>query len=210
MTMPALPPTADTRAITERLNVLIRDYNQALRLPTGVVVPFAGATAPDGYLLCYGQAVSRSTYSDLFAAIGTTWGAGDGSTTFNVPDLRGRVAAGKDDMGGSAANRVTNAGSGIVGTTLGANGGAETHTLTTAQLPAHSHSINDPGHTHQMLTRADIDNSGGAGAFAAGASNLGQTTQAGGTGITGTNNTGSGNAHNNMPPTVILNHIIST
>ena len=91
MTLPALPPTADTRAITERVNVLIRDYNQALRLPTGVVVPFAGATAPDGYLLCYGQAVSRSTYSDLFAAIGTTYGAGDGSTTFNLPDLRGRL-----------------------------------------------------------------------------------------------------------------------
>ena len=86
-------------------------------------------------------AVSRATYSDLFAAIGTTYGAGDGSTTFNLPDLRGRVAAGRDDMGGSAANRITNGGSGIVGTTLGAAGGAETHTLTTAQIPSHSHTI---------------------------------------------------------------------
>jgi microcystin-dependent protein len=209
MTLPALPPTADTRAITERLNVLIRDYNQALRLPTGVVVPFAGATAPDGYLLCYGQAVSRSTYSDLFAATGTTYGAGDGSTTFNVPDLRGRVPAGKDDMGGPAANRITNGGSGITGTTLGANGGAETHTLTTAQMPAHNHGVTDPSHLHNMLTRADLDNSGGAGAYSAGASNLGQTSQSAFTGIS-IQNTGGGGAHNNTQPTIILNHIIST
>jgi microcystin-dependent protein len=183
MTLPALPPTADSRAITERLNVLIRDYNQALRLPTGVVVPFAGASAPDGYLLCYGQAVSRSSYSDLFAAIGTTWGAGDGSTTFNVPDLRGRVAAGKDDMGGTAANRITNAVSGIVGTTLGAAGGDQ----------------NMPAHVHGMLTRTDVTNGGAAGAFASSVSNLGQTTQTAGTG-----------ASANVQPTIILNHIIST
>lgn len=74
---------------------------------TGTVLPFAGSTAPDGWLLCYGQAVSRTTYAVLFAVIGTTYGIGDGSTTFNVPDLRGRVAAGKDDMGGSAAGVIT-------------------------------------------------------------------------------------------------------
>ena len=105
--LPALPPTADTRSITERVNVLIRDYNnpilQQRLVPSGTVLPFAGTTAPIGFLLCSGQAVSRSTYPDLFAAIGTTYGAGDGSTTFNVPDLRGRVPAGKDDMGGGAA-----------------------------------------------------------------------------------------------------------
>jgi microcystin-dependent protein len=183
MTLPALPPTADTRAITERLNVLIRDYNQALRLPTGVVVPFAGATAPDGYLLCYGQAVSRSTYSDLFAAIGTTYSAGDGGTTFNVPDLRGRVAAGKDNMGGSAANRITNAISGITGTTLGAAGGDERW----------------QAHLHHVLTRADLASGGANGAYTAGGSDLGQTTQQDGTGNSG-----------NVQPTIILNHIIST
>ena len=131
MSLPALPTTADARAIAERVNVLIRDYNTNVdfSLPAGLVLPFAGATAPDGFLLCYGQAVSRSTYADLFAAIGTTYGAGDGSTTFNLPDLRGRVAAGKDDMGGGAANRLTGGGSGIAGTTLGAAGGAETQTL---------------------------------------------------------------------------------
>lgn len=106
-------------------------------IPAGAYIPFGGSTAPAGWLLCYGQAVSRTTYAALFAAIGTAHGTGDGSTTFNVPDLRGRVPAGKDNMGGSAASRLTTAGSGVDGATLGAVGGAETHTLTTAQMPAH-------------------------------------------------------------------------
>jgi microcystin-dependent protein len=209
MSLPALPTTADARAIAERVNVLIRDYNTGLSIPAGVVLPFAGATAPDGFLLCYGQAVSRAIYADLFAAIGTAYGAGDGSTTFNVPDLRGRVAAGKDDMGGSAANRITGSGSGISSATLGAAGGAETHTLTTAQIPAHNHGVTDPSHLHNMLTRTDVLNSGVAGAYGAGASDLGQTSQSAYTGIS-IQNTGGGGAHNNMPPAIILNHIIST
>lgn len=73
----------------------------------GIVVPFAGASAPDGFLLCSGSAVSRSTYSRLFSVIGTTFGVGDGSTTFNLPDMRGRAAAGKDNMGGTSAGRLT-------------------------------------------------------------------------------------------------------
>ena len=73
-------------------------------MPAGMLFPFAGASAPTGYLLCHGQAVSRTTYADLFTAIGTTYGTGDGSSTFNLPDLRGRVIAGQDDMGGSSAN----------------------------------------------------------------------------------------------------------
>jgi microcystin-dependent protein len=89
----------------------------------GMVQDFAGADAPSGWLLCYGQAVSRSTYSALFAKIGTTYGAGDGSTTFNLPDCRGRVAAGKDNMGGTSANRLT---APVNGDTLGAAGGSET------------------------------------------------------------------------------------
>ena len=65
-------------------------------MPTGMVVPYAGAAAPDGWLLCQGQAVSRTTYAQLFSVIGTTYGSGDGSTTFNLPDMRGRVAVGSD------------------------------------------------------------------------------------------------------------------
>ncbi|HJY06999.1 MAG TPA: phage tail protein, partial [Bryobacteraceae bacterium] len=63
-------------------------------LPVGVVFPYGGSAAPAGYLLCYGQAVDRDDYADLFGVIGTAFGAGDGSTTFNVPDMRGRVPAG--------------------------------------------------------------------------------------------------------------------
>jgi microcystin-dependent protein len=76
--------------------------------PAGSLMPYAGTTAPSGWLLCFGQEVSRSTYAALFAVAGTAYGAGDGSTTFNLPDLRGRVIAGQDDMGGSAANRLLN------------------------------------------------------------------------------------------------------
>lgn len=111
----------------------------------GVVLPFAGSVAPDGWMLCYGQAVSRTAYAHLFAVIGTTYGAGDGSTTFNLPDLRGRVPAGKDNMGGTAASRLA---SSVSGSTLGAVGGSETTVLTTAHMPAHSHGVNDPGHAH--------------------------------------------------------------
>ena len=95
--------------------------------PAGVISPYAGASAPTGYLLCFGQAVSRTTYSDLFSAISTTYGAGDGSSTFNLPDLRGRVIAGQDDMGGSAASRLTGD-NGASTATANANGSFTTNT----------------------------------------------------------------------------------
>ena len=102
-------------------------------VPIGVVNPFAGATAPSGWLLCFGQDVSRTEYSALFAVLNTTYGSGNGSTTFTLPDMRGRAVAGKDNMGGSAANRITPAVTGIAGTILGAFGG-------TQNPPLHSHS----------------------------------------------------------------------
>jgi len=107
----------------------------------GEVRDFAGSTAPDGWLFPYGQAVSRTTYSALFAVIGTIYGPGDGSTTFNLPDYRGRVSAGVDNMGGTAANRVTSGVSGISGTTLSATGGNQ-------YSQSHSHGVNDNGHSH--------------------------------------------------------------
>jgi microcystin-dependent protein len=88
---------------------------------TGEVVPFAGSTAPAGTLLCHGQAISRTAFAGLFAILGTAHGGGDGSTTFNLPDLRGRAVAGKDDMGGSSAARLNS----IASTTLGATGGGQ-------------------------------------------------------------------------------------
>lgn len=102
-------------------------------VPAGVMAPYAGSTAPSGWLMCYGQAVSRTTYATLFAAISTTYGVGDGSTTFNLPDARGRAVAGKDDMGGVSANRLT---SPINGDTLGAAGGAEANSYSYTAFPA--------------------------------------------------------------------------
>jgi microcystin-dependent protein len=126
--------------------------------------------------------------------------------TIRLPDLRGRVAAGKDDMGGTAAGRLTAAGSGVTGTALGAAGGAETHRLTGGQMPQHSHHITDPGHVHAVPTRGDLVNTGRAGAHAAGTGAPGQT-QSATTGIT-IDNSGGSEAHNNTPPTIVVNYII--
>jgi microcystin-dependent protein len=125
-------------------------------VPSGALLPFAGSTAPAGYLLCDGSAVSRVTYASLFAVIGTTYGAGDGSTTFNLPDLRGRAVFGKDDMGGTTAGVVTSSGSGINGTQLGALGGNEYHVLTLNEMPSHGHAVNDPGHGHSLTLQLSL------------------------------------------------------
>jgi microcystin-dependent protein len=126
-------------------------------LPAGLIVPAAMIATPLGWLMCGGQAVSRTTYSLLFAAVGTYYGVGDGSATFNVPDLRGRVVAGLDNLGGTAANRLTNAGvgnPGIDGTILGAAGGVDRHANTAAQMPSHAHSASDSGHGHSVYDPA--------------------------------------------------------
>ena len=161
--------------------------------PSGAIETFAGTAAPNGWLLCFGQAVSRTTYADLFAALSTTYGTGNGTTTFNVPDLRGRVAAGKDNMGGSSASRlVTN----VAGGNLGATGGAESHTLTTAQLPFHSHQyFQNIQHTDGLVVTGEATMAG---------------LTLGGRRRYVDNTEGSGNnvAHNNTQPTIVLNYII--
>lgn len=108
---------------------------QAARLP-GEIADYAGSTAPALWLMCYGQAVSRSTYAALFTAIGTAFGVGDGTSTFNLPDCRGRVVAGQDDMGGTSANRLTGLTNGVNGDNLAAAGGLESATLLQANLPS--------------------------------------------------------------------------
>jgi microcystin-dependent protein len=181
-------------------------------IPLGGMLEFTGTTAPNGsFVLPFGQALSRTTYATYFAMVGTTYGAGDGSTTFNVIDKRGRVSAGKDDMGGSSANRLTNQSGGLNGDVLGASGGSETHTLTTAELAVHSHGVTDPQHAHG-ITPANGLVQGQAGGFdpSSGGShgapaNLSINNAA--TGIT-INNAGSGSAHNNVQPTIIVNYIL--
>ena len=100
---------------------------------TGSIVMFAGNTAPHGWILCDGSAVSRSTYSALFDTIGTDYGAGDGETTFNVPDLTGRVAIGSSSNHPSAST-----------------GGEEEHVLTVQEIPSHSHSVDSHGHGNNI------------------------------------------------------------
>ena len=174
----------------------------------GMLMPYAGTSAPTGWLFCYGQAVSRTTYADLFVALSTTYGRC--ATTFNLPDLRGRTIAGQDDMGGASANRLT---SPINGDTLGASGGSESHTLTTPQIPSHQHFIvnnrnvanradSDPSTTNYLDRGAQHNPEGDEKyllRFHSTVADRGLTSA-----------TGSGQAHNNVQPTIILNYIIKT
>ena len=157
----------------------------------GEIKIYAGTTAPAGWLLCYGQAISRTGYASLFAVCSTTYGVGDGSTTFNVPDLRGRVVAGQDDMGGSSANRLTGVTGSVNGDTLGGTGGAETHTLVTAEMPAHTHQVTN------VWSSAGADSD----ALSTANTNADDVTRT-------TTSTGGDGAHNNVQPTIILNYMI--
>ena len=160
-------------------------------LPVGMISPYGGASAPTDWQLCYGQAISRTTYSALFTAISTTYGVGDGSTTFNLPDLRGRVVAGQDDMGGAAASRLVNAEShanGCDGSALGNTGGDEGHVLTEGEMPSHYHTVGD--------------SAGSTGAPGGGGQRYGSTTNQ------DSDSKGSDEEHNNVQPTIILNYII--
>ncbi len=161
--------------------------------PPGAVIPFAGSAAPTGWLFCQGAAVSRTTYATLFAVIGTTFGVGDGSTTFNIPDMRGNVPA---YPGGSIGS-------------LGTAGGEAAHTLTTPEIPGHSHTITDPGHFHNIET-LDTPPNGTRVGGAAGSAIPDVPTRAAFTGITGTNSSGGGGAHNNIQPYLSLYFIIKT
>ena len=135
-------------------------------IPTATIVPWSDSSVPSGFLECNGAAVSRSTYSALFAIIGTTYGAGDGSSTFNVPDLQDNVAVGKSNnkaLGSTGgANTVTSTGN-VGGSTANA-------TLSTPQLASHSHNFTQlngafqagpfPGHNAPSRTTGSVSNTG--------------------------------------------------
>lgn len=202
-------------------------FSVAANRLVGEMVDYGGATAPALWLLAFGQAISRATYSSLFGIIGTTFGAGDGLTTFNVPDARGRVTAGADDMGGSAANRLTTA-SGMTTGAIGGTGGVETVIITTATMPVHAHGTSDPTHTHtvndpghgHVYSFPDFVSQGDSGVTRnvyAGTSTMvstsgsltGVSNAAAATGIS-IQNAGGGNAHVNVQPTLVMNKIIYT
>lgn len=104
-------------------------------VPTGVIMSWPSSTVPDGWLLCDGRPVSRTDQAGLFAVLGITYGAGNGSTTFNLPDLRGRTVVGLDNMGGSEAHVIKRPWA----RSLGGVFGEEEHQLTIAEMPAHTH-----------------------------------------------------------------------
>lgn len=198
-------------------------------IPTSTILPYAGATAPTGYLLCSGAAISRITYATLFGVIGTTYGSGDGSTTFNIPDLQAYFPVG---FKSGDANFGT----------LGGSGGSKTFTLATTNLPAHNHSVTDPGHTHTISQTAHSHtitdpghthtvpnyNSNGSTNIRSGGTNQAQVadaTNSANTGVTvnttsitisnnsattgiTTDNTGSDTAVTHLQPYLTINYII--
>lgn len=155
----------------------------------GAVMPTAGATAPTGWLLCDGAAVSRTTYSALFAAISTYYGAGDGSTTFNVPNIKGKVPVGIDTGQAEFDTR-------------GETGGAKTHTLTVGQIPNHNHNLL-VGWTAGGNSMAQM----GTNLADFGLANkVYDTLETNGSAPAG----GRGQAHNNLQPYIALHYVICT
>jgi len=189
----ATPTTSDAIASKGYVDTTLASFGG---LPVGSLIDFAGSVAPTGWLLCDGAAVSRTTYSSLFAVIGVTWGVGDAATTFNVPDLRGRGTIG------------SGSGSGLTTRTLAQSGGEETHTIAEAELPAH---------THFML--ADVDSSSNVTAsttvarqWTATASDEAYTLKAPGSATAATigltSSVGSGTPITNMHPYAVATKII--
>ncbi len=181
--------------------------------PTGVMKPWLGtssATPPSGYVLAGGQAIPRTgANAALFALVGTTFGPGDGSTTFNVIDMRGRLPAGLDNINGIAASRLTAATIPSSGgpTTLGGNGGTETNTVTIGKMPAHTHVATDSGHTHLIGPTQNAVVTSGGNFVAAGAPSGSNATASSTANITNAS-TGGGNPLEIVQPTICVNWII--
>lgn len=161
------------------LNAANLNNNFNYTVPAGGIMEFAGSTAPTGWLICDGQAVSRTTYADLYAIIGTTYGTGDGSTTFNVPNLKGKVPVGRNSSDTSFD-------------TLGETGGEKTHTLTINEMPKHGHNY--------MVEETDGDTFGTL-------RNVGAWNKANSS-WAWTKDRGGDQPHNNLQPYIVLNYII--
>lgn len=186
-------------------------FSNPYSIPIGASVDFWGTTAPNSsFVLAYGQAISRTTYSTLFSMFSTTYGSGDGSTTFNVPDLRGRVVAGKDDMGGSAASRLTSVGLGVAGTTLGNAGATESYTLVTGNLPPYTPSGTVGPQLSFTYTAGSNYNVTGSsfGVSTIAASGLGSTVTLASQSFTGTAQGGTSTAFSRCQPTIISNKLL--
>ena len=189
---------AAVSSITNANIANVAQQSGAASLPTGTEIELDSDTAPTGFLLLDGTAVSRTSYAALFNHYGTRHGTGDGSTTFNLPNRKGRVAVSKD-----AAQTEFD--------TLAETGGAKTHALTTAELAAHSHGVTDPGHFHQFVATFSTGAAGNNSAWevaSQGPGTAGNTFSAT-TGIS-TQNAGGGNAHNNLQPYYVINRFVKT
>lgn len=178
-------------------------------IPAGTMILFGGTSTPSGWFWCDGSAYSRTTYAALFAAIGTTWGVGDGSTTFNVPDLRGRAPIGVGQ------------GIGLTNRTLGSKLGEESHALTLAENGPHTHTgglHTHVGGEHTHTINACYHDSGTSGGSVVSGtlhtSGNNKTTLSGGAvatssdGAVATTSSGSGTAHNTMQPSLVVNYLI--
>lgn len=151
-------------------------------VPAGAMIMWPSNVIPSGWLVCQGQAVSRTTYAAIFAVTGTTYGVGDGVTTFNLPNLQGRVAAGVSTSDSSFYLTTT--------------GGEKTHVLLTAEMPSHSHDVQH-GNTGVMQPGSGLGISQSSGSGFGGSPNL-------------TQNAGGDAAHNNLQPYLSINYLIKT
>lgn len=188
---PAAPTASSGTSTTQIATTAFAMGAAALVMPSGALLQWPTATAPTGFLLCTGAAVSRTIYSALFAVIGTTFGAGDGTTTFNLPDFDNRFAVGAGDL-----------------YSVGATGGSKD-----AIVVSHTHTatVTDPGHTHTIPTTANVTTSG-PNAMEDGSLNGGSyTVPSNTTGITVANSTtGESGTNKNLPPYLGIYFIIKT
>ena len=139
-------------------------------IPPGVMMPYAGSTAPDGWMLCDGSAISRTTYANLFAVLSTTFGSGNGTSTFNIPNTSGRtiVGAGTGARDGESGTGAISGGSALTARTLGSWTGKESTTIASTNLPPHTHGLSS--HTHTITIANSSPASGGPSGGSDGAS----------------------------------------